>query len=106
MAVVSFTNSELSAEITSFIDENKEIWFKARDLNVAIALGYTNPREAIRDHVRDKYRTACGSLQQNNKRSESLPLASTDGFHTRTWFVPTNFLLKISIRIRVSGLGF
>ena len=81
MSIVSFVNPELDAEITTFIDKDRKIWFKARD--VALALGYANPREAIRDHVRDKYKTTCRSLQGGSK---SL-LRSRGGFQTQTVFI-------------------
>jgi len=46
-------------EIRVFMVDDKP-YFVAKD--VALALGYTNPREAIRDHVREKHRPNAYSL--------------------------------------------
>ena len=55
MNIVSFENFELDVIVATLTDDEEKIWFRARD--VAFALGYTRPSEAVRDHVRDKYKT-------------------------------------------------
>ena len=50
-----YANKDLEIELTSFIDEKQNVWFKGKD--IAKILGYVNPSKAIRDHVdpEDKY---------------------------------------------------
>ncbi len=45
MSIVSFANPESNVEITSFIDKDEEIWFKASE--VAKVLGYERSNEAV-----------------------------------------------------------
>ena len=40
-----------------YIKRDEEIWFVARD--VAIALGYAKPADAVREHVPDKFKGVC-----------------------------------------------
>ncbi|MDF1879559.1 phage antirepressor KilAC domain-containing protein [Sulfurimonas sp. SAG-AH-194-C20] len=54
-------------ELRGFMVDN-EPYFVAKD--AALALGYENPREAIREHVREKHRVNAGSMGG----SDSLPL--------------------------------
>lgn len=46
--VISFDNTAFGA-IRSLVDDNGDPWFVGKD--VALALGYKNPQEAIRNHV-------------------------------------------------------
>ncbi len=68
MSIVSFVNPDSNTNIVTFKDKDKKLWFKAKD--VAIALGYTNPREAIIYHVRDKHKAKYEEIQGS---SNSLP---------------------------------
>ena len=58
--VTTFTNSEFGSIRTTTIDN--EPWFVGKD--VAEALGYSNPRKALIDHVDDddKGVTKCDTL--------------------------------------------
>lgn len=49
-----FDNAEFGQIRTAMIDD--QAWFAGKD--VAVALGYTNPQKAIRDHVDEEDRTA------------------------------------------------
>ena len=51
-----FTNTDLGIELTSYIDKNQNVWFRAKD--VAQILGYRDTDKAIRRHVdeEDKFK--------------------------------------------------
>lgn len=57
-----FENADLSVQVRTITDENGEPWFVGKD--VAEALGYSNTRKAINDHVDedDKGVTKCDTL--------------------------------------------
>lgn len=44
-----FANTELEIELTSFIDNKQNVWFKGKD--VALILGYSNTTDAIKRQV-------------------------------------------------------
>ena len=49
----AFVDNELEIELTSYIDDKQNIWFKGKD--VAQILGYNNKNDAIIKHVSEKY---------------------------------------------------
>ena len=59
--LTTFTNEEFGSIRTAQIDE--EPWFAGKD--VALALGYKNPQEAVRKHVDEEDRTVSDSLTVN-----------------------------------------
>ena len=44
-----FVNEDLEIELTSFIDDKQNIWFRGKD--VAEILGYSKTRDALLKHV-------------------------------------------------------
>ena len=44
-----FINEDLEIELTSFIDDKQNVWFKGKD--VAEILGYSDTRHASKRHV-------------------------------------------------------
>ena len=44
-----FVNDDLEIELTSFIDDKQNVWFKGKD--VATILGYSKTRDALLKHV-------------------------------------------------------
>ena len=50
-----FENKGLGLSIDTRIDSKQNIWFKGKD--VALALGYENTRDALIRHVDDDYKT-------------------------------------------------
>ena len=48
MSVKLFKSEVLNASLMSVVSDDGETYFKAKD--VAVALGYTNPRDAILKH--------------------------------------------------------
>ena len=70
----TFKNAKLGFELTSYIDDKKNIWFLGKD--VAKILGYSDTTQAIRKHVddEDKYKggvETTGGLQQSFFINES-----------------------------------
>ena len=53
-----FANDKLNTELTSYIDNKQNVWFKGKD--VALILGYSNTDQALRKQVEseDKKRTS------------------------------------------------
>ena len=50
----TFFNDELNIELTSFIDNKQNIWFKGKD--VAKMLGYADTRDVIRKYVSEEHK--------------------------------------------------
>ena len=44
-----YINQDMNIELTSYIDNKQNIWFKGKD--IAKILGYSKPRNAIERHV-------------------------------------------------------
>ena len=44
-----FANEDLEIELTSFIDDKQNVWFKGKD--IATILGYSNTKKAVLIHV-------------------------------------------------------
>ena len=51
-----FKNQELALSVRTYIDSKGIVWFKGKD--VALALGYAKPRNAILNHVDEDYKGA------------------------------------------------
>ena len=49
-----FANIDLEIELTSYIDDKQNVWFRGKD--VATILGYSDTDKAIRNHVDEKYK--------------------------------------------------
>ena len=54
-----FANEDLEIELTSFIDDKQNVWFRGKE--IAEILGYSNTRKAVWDHVdnEDKQLICC-----------------------------------------------
>lgn len=76
---MKFENKELNLSIITHIDNKQTIYFKGKD--IASALGYTNPRESLRDHVDDRYKV---SYEVLSKGSKTLPFSK---HHPETVFI-------------------
>ena len=44
-----YTNQEMNIELTSYIDNKQNVWFRGKD--VAEILGYSDTRHALKRHV-------------------------------------------------------
>ena len=70
--IKSYKNIELNLSISTFIDYKQNIWFKGRD--IAKALGYGNTKQAIIDHVDDKYKSKWENIKGRVSRPfENVP---------------------------------
>ena len=47
-----YTNEKMNIELTSFLDNKQNIWFRGKD--VATILGYSNTKEALKRHVSEE----------------------------------------------------
>ena len=52
MTEKKFVNEDLEIDLTSFIDDKQNVWFRGKD--VATILSYSDTNEAIRWHVDEK----------------------------------------------------
>lgn len=76
---MKFENKELGLSIETHIDNKQIIYFKGID--IASALGYTNTRKSLRDHVDDKYKV---SYEVLSKRNKTFPFSKQ---HPETIFI-------------------
>ena len=49
-----YTSKEMNIELTSFLDNKQNVWFRGKD--IAEILGYSDTKQAIKKHVADKYK--------------------------------------------------
>jgi prophage antirepressor-like protein len=63
----SYDNEELNLSLDAFIDSNQNVYFKGKE--VALALGYQNPKEAVTDHVRSKHKMHFRDFTRGANRS-------------------------------------
>ena len=52
-----FANEDLEIELTSYIDDKQNVWFRGKD--VAKIFGYSDTDDALRRHVDKKYKIKC-----------------------------------------------
>ena len=52
-----FLNDDLEIELTSYIEDKQNVWFRGKD--VAKILGYSDTDDALRRHVHKKYKIKC-----------------------------------------------
>ena len=57
-----YENSDLGVSIDTYIDGKQNTWFKGKD--VALALGYKDTGDAIRNHVDDDYKCTLNGLSK------------------------------------------
>ena len=55
-----FENKSLNLTITSYINNKQNVYFKGKD--IALALGYVKPRKSISDHIPDRNKRTLGEL--------------------------------------------
>lgn len=62
------------------VERNGEPWFVGKD--VAVALGYINPRKAIADHVREKHKTDGVTIRDSIGREQNPILIDEAGLYS------------------------
>ena len=61
-----FHNADFDVDLTSFIDNKQNVWFKGKD--VALILGHSNTRDAIKRHVSENHEIRQLSWQRRETR--------------------------------------
>ena len=65
-----FVNEDLEIELTSFIDDKQNVWFRGKD--VAEILGYSKTRDALLKHVDNEDKQLISWRPQNmDSRSQT-----------------------------------
>ena len=76
----NFANEELGIELTSYIDNKQNVWFRGKD--VAQILGYSKTRDALSRHVdnEDKQLICCRpqNVDANNNHPGKTPGQQND----------------------------
>ena len=70
MVEKTFANKDLEIELTSFIDDKQNVWFRGKD--IAEILGYSNTSHAIKRHVTENHKIKHLSRQQCDSRGWSM----------------------------------
>ena len=73
-----YVNEDVEIELTSFIDNKQNVWFKGKD--IAKILGYANTDQAIRIHVDEKYKKSCPLVSSSQVRHQYF--ISEPGFYS------------------------
>lgn len=76
-SLIKFDNAEFGSVRTMLIDG--EPWFVGKD--VAIALGYKNPRDALKEHVPDKYKKDGVAIRDSIGRQQKPVLINEAGMY-------------------------
>ena len=107
----SFHNADLDIDLTSFIDNKQNVWFKGKD--VALILGYSDTDQALRKNVSDENKIKHLSRQQREthswsegkKQCSGQPVAQTGwsktAFINEPDFHERSFWIKIGDRKKV-----
>ena len=56
-----YVNQDINIELTSYIDDKQNVWFKGKD--IALILGYSDIDQALRKHTDKLHRQNDGSGQ-------------------------------------------
>ena len=65
-----YINQDMNIELTSYIDNKQNVWFRGKD--VAEILGYSNTTDAIKRHVSENHKIKHLSGQQRETRDWSM----------------------------------
>ena len=83
-----FHNSELNIELTSYIDDKQNVWFKGKD--IAKILGYSNTKDALKRHVSEENKMLhlmwpqCWGRETRPQQNASVPKTWTVGWGRET----------------------
>ena len=70
----NFANEELGTELTSYIDNKQNVWFRAQD--IAEILGYSKTRDALSRHVDNEDKQLICCRPQNVDANNNQPRES------------------------------
>ena len=71
-----FNNESLNVCIKTITDDNNVLWFRAKD--IALFLGYKNPRNAIQTHVYGKYKTQLCNIEATEGALNPVSLTNSN----------------------------
>ena len=71
-----FSNKSLNVCIKTITDDNNVLWFRAKD--IALFLGYKNPRNAIQTHVYGKYKTQLCNIEATEGALNPVSLTNSN----------------------------
>ena len=94
-----FTNEDLRIELTSYIDNKQNVWFRGKD--VATILGYSNTTDAIKRHVSENHKRKLLFGQQRDSRGWSMTY-----FIDEAGLYELVFSSKLKAAKKISRLGF
>ena len=78
MSQINLFNSEsLNVTMKTITDDHNVLWFRAKD--IALYLGYTDTINAIKQHVKDKYKTKLCNIETSNRGVSNTPLTYRGG---------------------------
>ena len=83
----SYYNEDLDTTLNSYIDDDFQIWFKAKE--VAEILGYKKPDAAIKRHVKENHKKKILTKQNKSK------------FTSMTYFIDEPGFYQLSLRSRL-----
>ena len=87
----SLLTKDLEIELTSFIDDKQNVWFRGKE--IAEILGYVKTDQAIRIHVDERYKKSYPLVSRGQVRHQYF--LSEPGFYY-LYLVPNYQLLKNS----------
>ena len=73
-----YTNEDLEIELTSFIDEKQNVWFRGKE--IAEILGYVKTDQAIRIHFDERYKKSYPLVSRGQLRHQYF--VSEPGFYS------------------------
>ena len=72
----NYKNEELKVDINCYLDDEKNIWFKGKE--IAMILGYKDTKKAIQLHVdSDDKKLIDHKIRLNSRGGETPPLAES-----------------------------
>ena len=73
-----YTNEDLEIELTSFIDDKQNVWFRGKE--IAEILGYVKTDQAIRIHFDERYKKSYPLVSRGQLRHQYF--ISEPGFYS------------------------
>ena len=99
-----FANEDLEIELTSYIDDKQNVWFKGKD--VARILGYSNTKKAVLIRVDSEDKQQISTPHASGPKMGPVePSGSICTYINESGFYTSCFVLKIRNCDKVQTLG-
>ena len=85
---IQIFNHEMFGEIRTMTDEKGETFFVGND--VAKALGYSKPLDALSKHVEEDDSAKCGVIDSLGRKQQTIVIGS----RSRSWFFYSIFTIR------------